>query len=266
MNKILMAIVGALGAGAVGAIIKHKTKNAKDGYDIWGYDKDGYYKDGYDLNGYDKDGFDRKGFDKDGYDKDGFDKDGYDRSGYDKEGYDDHYRYNDYYRYDDYNDNPGGYNREGYNRLGLDMAHRNKQFYRDEINKLRESLNIVKLRTKSTEDRQVVYNIKFVFEEALRLLVKHKEGYNDNKSLDNLNNLVGHNNEYSFRVCHAFNEAFNKEFDKDTVDKLYSIRRICDKNLHKFENGEPLDYTTIQFVIEQDKNLLDKVEKVLWLV
>ena len=37
-------------------------------------------------------------------------------------------------------------------------------------------------------------------------------------------------------------------------------------NLHKFENGEPLDYTTIQFVIEQDKNLLDKVEKVLWLV
>ena len=53
-------------------------------------------------------------------------------------------------------------------------------------------------------------------------------------------------------------------FDNDTFSKLHAVRRICKKNIYKFENAVQLDDNIIHFTIEQEKILLDKAEEILW--
>ena len=138
------------------------------------------------------------------------------------------------------------YFRYGYSPFGYDRALKNREFYSKEISKLREKFNKVEAQVNIKEYGSALYDIRLIFEEIIRLIVCHYnyDGCNANM-IENLNECKG-------------------LFDNDTFSKLHAVRRICKKNIYKFENAVQLDDNIIHFTIEQEKILLDKAEEILW--
>lgn len=227
---------------------KNYRIKAYDGY-YGGYVEKHYHFSEYDSYGFNKEGYNPFGYDKEGFDYLGFNKEGYSREGYKKSDYE--YIFDDECGHDYYEaeyDNgcyiQMRYFRYGYSPFGYDRALKNREFYSKEISKLREKFNKVEAQINIKECGSALYDIRLIFEETIRLIVSHCYGEYDANRIVNLN------------------ECENL-FDNDTFSKLYAVRRICKKNIYKFENAEQLDNNIIHFTIEQEKIILDRAEEIL---
>lgn len=270
IGYIFAGIAGATGLGlGIGVIIDSFGVYDKDGFDSNGYDQEGFNRNGFNRQGYDRQGFNRDGFnhlglDVDGYDRQGFNRDGYDRNGRDKRGFDrdgldidgydrfgrdaEGYRRNGFGS-DGFN-RAGfdwqGYGRDYYNISGIDRAGHCRQYYSDYLEQLRERLDDAYHQLQNGEFRYALYDARIVMDQALRMIVQHAEGAEDtdDRMLINLKKCENQ---------HLLNDiAF--------LDRLHSVRRICNANGHELGTEDSMTHNKVHFVIMQIRDLLDSTE------
>ena len=274
---ILGGLAGIAGLVVVNSLIDEATKYDNDGFDADGYNREGYNRDGYnrqgrdrqgyDANGYNIEGFNRQGFDSEGFNRQGYDADGYDRSGRDKRGFDRNGFSRDGFNrrgFDAEGFNRRGYDREGFNRSGydrfgygrdyynasgVDRAGYERSYYCDHIQQLHKRLNDSYRQLQQKEYRYAVYDARIVMEEALRMIVQHALGSNyvDDKMLKNL------------KICENSHLISDTEF----LDRLHSVRRICNANGHELDAEAGMSHNTVHFVVMQIRDLLDIAEQIL---
>lgn len=209
--------------GMLGIYIKNKKKYGRDGYDINGYDKTGFNRDGYDAEGYD-----RKGYDAEGYNRNGFNANGYNRLGFDRHGFD----------------------HSQYNASGVDRAGLNKEYYSAIFIKLRSRIGDAYRKMKGHEYRYALQDARTVLEETVRLLVQHSAG----------TTAVEDNLLANLKKCEKKGLLGS---DSEFIDRLHSVRKICNYNGHDIDAEEEMSHDTVHFVVMQTRALLDFAEKAL---
>lgn len=248
IRVIIATATLAISAGVAAKKIIDNNTYGKDGfnkagYDKHGYDRKGYNKQGYDQTGYNEKGFNKLGFDKFGYNKDGFDKDGYNKDGYNQNGYD-----KDGYDRDGYDKD--GYNKEKFKRNGKDISDIPKDDYRiiyEEMCK-RQIGALNNLRNNNLE--YALYDVRKILEESLKRIIYHFLGVNYVKDgiLENL------------KICEHYSLL-----DSDSINKLHSVRKICNKNNHEINLQEEITYNQAHFAVMQVKDLLNIFQQKLFL-
>lgn len=223
-GKFFDSDLGAfLCGGLLGVYIKNKRKYGRDGYDINGYDKTGFNRDGYDAEGYD-----RKGYNIEGFNRSGFNADGYNSLGFDRHGFD----------------------CNQYNSSGADRAGHTREYYSAYFTKLRSRIGDAYRKMKDYEYRYALQDARTVLEETVKLLISHSAGaaaMEDNL----LKNL---------KKCEKRGLLGS---DSEFIDRLHSVRKICNYNGHDIDAEEEMSHDTVHFVVMQTRALLDFAEKAL---
>ena len=199
----------------------------RNGFDINGFNRDGYDKHGYDHNGFNAEGYDRLGRDYEGYRRNGFDLDGFNREGYDRQ----------------------GFNREGYNAQDLDRAGHKREYYVEHMDLLHDRLNKAKQQLQHEQLRYAVYDARTVMDDALRMIVQHAEGTQnqDDKMVVNL------------KICEKKHLISDSEF----LDRLHAVRKICNVNGHEIDSDDSLNHNQAHFVVMQVRDLLNYADQIL---
>lgn len=209
--------------GFLGVYIHNKRKYDRDGYDANGYDKTGFNRAGYDSEGYNRNGYDVEGYNRRGYNIDGYNRLGFDRNGFD---------------------------RNQYNSSGIDRAGHDKEYYSDCFNKLRSRIGDANRKKNSYEYRYALQDSRTVLEETVRLLVQHNAG---TAAVEN--NLLA-----NLKKCEKKGLLGS---DSEFIDRLHSVRKICNYNGHDIDAEEEMSHNTVHFVVMQTQDLLDFAEKTL---
>lgn len=265
---ILACVAAAAGVGigidyAVeqkGKTVETRRKNdvvTKASQDQPWFDTDGFGQDGFNRDGFDREGYDRQGFDADGYDRSGRDERGFDRNGFDPDGFDRYGRDSEGYNrsgfgIDGFNRDGmdrQGYGRNGYDAEGTDRAGNCREYYSEYITRLRERLGDARTQLQGGNFRYALYDTRVAMEEALRLIVQHKQGdvLNDDRLLTCL------------KICERQGLIPDTEF----LNRLHDVRRICNSNGHELTAEENMSFNKVYFVIMQTRDLLDYVEEQL---
>lgn len=240
--KNVLGIIG--GVALLGFGIRELIERIS--YDGEGYNKQGYDGEGFDRQGYNSEGYDRRGFDVDGYDKNGFNWQRCDAEGFDKQGY----------GIDGFNReglDRQGYGRDKYNCSGIDRAGHCRQFYSDRMEQLRCRLDEAYQQLQHNQYRYAIYDARVVMEEALKLLVLHSEGHDE----------IGDKMSVNLKICE------NKQLlgdDREFMDRLHSVRHICNANGHELEAEKNTSHKQVYFVIMQIRDLLSSAEGALDIV
>lgn len=214
----------------------------KEGFNSSGYNSLGYNREGYNKQGYDAEGFNALGIDKSGWDHSGFDREGYDRCGRDAEGYD-----RSGFARDGFNRNGydwEGYGRDKYNSTGVDRVGNTRQNYTDSLVRLHGLQGVAYRKLKSGEYEYALFEARRILEEILKLVVGHSIG------TDRLGDGILEN----LKICER-----KKLLGEDDafIDKLHSVRKICNTNIHKLSYAENITHNQVHFVVVQIRDLLD---------
>ena len=136
-----------------------------------------------------------------------------------------------------------------YNDSGFDQAGHDKFYYVDHIEHLRHRLDDAYEQLSNGEFRYALFDSRIVMEDALRLIVHHSQGSKeaDDRLLINL------------KIC----EKEHLLEDKDFVNRLHDVRRICNANGHDINSEESLTHQKVYFVVMQIRDLLDAAETTL---
>ena len=142
------------------------------------------------------------------------------------------------------------YNDSYYNSSGLDRAGHCRQYYCEYLMQLDSRLDEAYDELQNGRCKYAIFDARVVMDELLRLLISHVEGYSDfgDKMLINLkkcecNSLIGDDSEF--------------------IDRLHSVRKICNANEHEYDSGDEMSHNKVHFVIRQVKDLLNISENIL---